>query len=76
MFTSALQLNYSQTQSKNSNSEEPSEKYHITKTLKYWVMSSRVNLTSWGGVSLAPVGHPSSDGFMIKIPCGVDALLH
>ena len=40
-------------------------------------MSSRVSLTSWGeGASLALVGHPSSDGIMIKIPYGVDVLLH
>ena len=39
-------------------------------------MSSRVSLTSWGeGASLALVGHPSSDGIMIKIPYGVDVLL-
>ena len=34
-----------------------------------------VILTSWGeGVSLALVGHPSSDGIMIKMPYGVDVL--
>ena len=32
-------------------------------------MSSGVSLTSWGeGASLALVGHPSSDGVMIKMP--------
>ena len=32
-------------------------------------------LTSWGEVaSLALVGHPSSDGIMIKMPYGVDVL--
>ena len=36
-----------------------------------------VSLTSWGeGASLALVGHPSSDGVTIKIPYGVDVLLH
>ena len=36
-------------------------------------MSSRDSLTSWGeGVSLALVGHPSSDGVTIKMPYGVD----
>ena len=41
------------------------------------LVSSRVSLTSWGeGASLALVGHPSSDGITIKIPYGVDVLLH
>ena len=30
----------------------------------------------WEGASLALVGHPSSDGVIIKIPYGVDVLLH
>ena len=35
------------------------------------------SLTSWGeGASLALVGHPPSDSIMIKIPYGVDVLLH
>ena len=39
-------------------------------------VSSGVSLTSWGeGASLALVGHPSSDGAMIKMPYGV-AVLH
>ena len=29
-----------------------------------------------GGVSLALLGHPSSDGVIIKIPYVVDVLLH
>ena len=34
-------------------------------------------VTSWGeGASLALFGHPSSDGITIKIPYGVDVLLH
>ena len=38
-------------------------------------MSSRASLTSWGqGVSLALVGHPSSDGVTIKILYEVDFL--
>ena len=37
-------------------------------------MLSGVSLTSWGeGVSLALVGHPSSDGVTIKISYVVDA---
>ena len=43
-------------------------------TLKYWVGINGVNLTSWGGASVALVGHPSSDGVTIKIPYGVDVL--
>ena len=40
-------------------------------------MSSGVSLTSWGeGASVALVGHPFSDGVTIKIPYGVDILLH
>ena len=40
-------------------------------------MCNGVSLTSWGeGVSLALVGHPSSDGVTINIPYGVDVLLH
>ena len=46
---------------------------------RHWntgLLSSRVSLTSWGeGASLALVGHPFSDGVMIKIPYGVDVLL-
>ena len=38
-------------------------------------MSSRASVTSWGqGVSLALIGHPSSDGVTIKILYGVDFL--
>ena len=41
------------------------------------LVSSGVSLTSWGeGVSSVLVGHPSSDGVTIKIPYGVDVLLH
>ena len=40
------------------------------------LVSSGASLTSWvEGVSLALVGHPSSDGVSIKIPYGVDVLL-
>ena len=36
-------------------------------------MASRVSVTSrGGGVSLALIGRPSSDGVTIKIPYGVD----
>ena len=48
--------------------------------LRHWnpgLVSSGISLTSWGeGASLALVGHPSSDGITIKIPYGVDVLLH
>ena len=38
-------------------------------------MSSRASLTSGGeAASLALVGHPSSDGVIIKMPYGVDVL--
>ena len=38
-------------------------------------VSSGIRLTSWGeGVSLALVGHHSSDGVTIKMPYGVDIL--
>ena len=38
-------------------------------------MSSGAHHTSWGeGAPLALVGHPSSDGAMIKMPYGVDVL--
>ena len=40
-------------------------------------MSRGISLTSWGEVaSLTLVGHPSGDGITIKIPYGVDILLH
>ena len=40
------------------------------------LVSSGVSLTSWAeGASLTLVGHPSSDGYTIKIPYGVDVLL-
>ena len=40
------------------------------------LVPSGVSLTSWGGVTLALGSHPSSDGIMVKIPYGVDVLLH
>ena len=41
------------------------------------MVSSGVSLTLWGeSASLALVGHPSSDGVTIKIPCRVNVLLH
>ena len=46
------------------------------KTKNTGLVSSMVSLTSWGGVSLALVGHPSSNGVTMKIPYGVDVLLH
>ena len=39
-------------------------------------MSSGVSPTSLAGASLALVGHPFSDGITIKMPYGVDVLLH
>ena len=39
------------------------------------LFSKSASLTSWGeGASLVLVGHPSSDGVMIKMPYGVDVL--
>ena len=39
------------------------------------LVSSGASLTSWGeGAPLALVGHPSSDGVMIKMPYKVDVL--
>ena len=50
---------------------------NIPEILKYWLVSSGVSLISWGkGVSLALLSHFSSDGITIKIPYGVDVLLH
>ena len=47
------------------------------KTLKYWVGVQRVSHTSWGEcASLVLVGHPSRDGIMMKIPYGVDVVIH
>ena len=41
------------------------------------LVSSGISLTSWGEVaSLALVEHPSSDGVTMKIPYGVDVILH
>ena len=41
------------------------------------LVPSGVSLTSWEeSAFLALVGHPSSDGFTIKIPYGVAVLLH
>ena len=46
------------------------------KTLKYWVSIQQGHSYLMGeGTSLALVGHPSSS-ITIKIPLGVDALLH
>ena len=39
-------------------------------------LSSGVSLTSWGEGTLVLVGPLSSDGVTIKIPYGVDVLLH
>ena len=39
--------------------------------------STMVSLTSWiDGALLTLVGHPCSDGITMKLPCGVDVLLH
>ena len=43
--------------------------------MKYWVGVQRSQSYLMGeGASLALVGHPSSDGVMIKMPYGVDVL--
>ena len=40
-------------------------------------IKQQVSFTTWGeGASLALVGHRSSDGVTIKMPYGVDVLLH
>ena len=44
------------------------------KTLKYWVGVQRGYSYRGEGASLALVGHPSSNGIMIKKPYGVDVL--
>ena len=48
--------------------------------LRHWntgLVSSRANLTSWGeDTTLALVGHPYSNGVIIKMPYRVDVLLH
>ena len=39
------------------------------------MVSSGASLTSWGeGASLTVLGHPSSDGIMIKLPYGLVVL--
>ena len=49
----------------------------MSEILKYWVFVKRGQSYLMGeGASLALVGHPSSDGITIKIPYGVDVLLH
>ena len=46
-------------------------------TLKYWVGVKQVNLTWCGeGAFSALIGHPYSDGVIIKMPYEVDVLLH
>ena len=47
---------------------------HFPETKNTGLVSSGVSLTSWGGASLALVGHPSSDGVTMKMPYGVDVL--
>ena len=51
--------------------------YFLKETPKLWntgLVSSGVSFNSCRGVSLALVGHPSSDGVTIKIPYRVDVL--
>ena len=45
-------------------------------TLKYWVGVQRGQSYLIGSASLALVVHHSIDGITIKIPYGVDVLLH
>ena len=40
----------------------------------HFLVSRGTSLSSWGGASLALVGHPSSDFVTIKMPYGVDVL--
>ena len=51
----------------------------LNKYLFTWpgMVSSGASFTSCGeGASLALVGHPSGDGVTVKMPYGVDVLLH
>ena len=51
------------------------KKYIPSRQMKYWVGVQRSQSYLMGeGASLALVGHPSSDGVMIKMPYGVDVL--
>ena len=50
---------------------------HLHETLNTELVSSGANHTSWGeAVCLVLVCHPSSGCITIKIPYGVDVLLH
>lgn len=51
---------------------------NIPKTLKYciYVQGVQSSLMERESASLASVGHPSSDGVIIKVFFGVDVLLH
>ena len=52
-------------------------KRHCVKSRNTGLVYNGVSLTSWGeGASLALVVHFSSDAITIKIPYGVDVLLH
>ena len=54
------------------------EKATLDLSLRHWntgLVSSGASVISWGEcVSLALVGHPSSDGFTLRMPYGVDFL--
>ena len=51
--------------------------YFSPETLKNLVGVQQDSVASWGeSASLALVGHCSSDGVTIKIPYGIDDLLH
>ena len=51
--------------------------YKYVSSPKIGLVSSGVSLTLWGeGASSALISHPSSDGVTIKMPYGVDVLLH
>ena len=48
----------------------------VLETLKYWLVSNRASLTSWGeGAFLALVSNLSSYGVTIKMPYGVDVFI-
>ena len=48
----------------------------LPKTLKYWVGVQQGQSYLKRKCPLALVGHPSSDGITIKIPNGIEVLLH
>ena len=81
-YVPKMKKNAQDTQRSNEDHETVANSFTNLKTLSLRhlntvLVSSGVNLTSWGeGASLALVCHPSSDVIMIKILYLVDVLLH